>query len=51
MGKGKQLYYKIMWEREVSLGDHIQHAWEGEQTKGDLGVISGALKNMLKSLK
>jgi hypothetical protein len=47
----KQLYYEIMWEREPSLGDRIQQAWEGEMTKGDLGVISKALKNTLMSLK
>jgi hypothetical protein len=40
-----------MWEREPSLGEHILNAWEGESMKGDLGVISKALKNTLVSLK
>jgi hypothetical protein len=47
----KQQYYKITWEREVSLGERIQQVWEKENTKGDLGVISKALKNMLAALK
>jgi hypothetical protein len=47
----KQPYYEIMWEREPSLGDRIQHAWDGEVTNGDLGAISKALKNVLSSLK
>jgi hypothetical protein len=40
-----------MWEREISLGERIQQVWEKENTKGDLGVISKALKNMLAALK
>jgi hypothetical protein len=48
---GKQLYYEIMWERDASLGEHIQQAWRGENAQGDLGHIGGALKNVLKSLK
>jgi hypothetical protein len=48
---GKQRYYEIMWERVGSLGEHIQQAWRGENAHGDLGHISVALKNVLKSLK
>jgi hypothetical protein len=40
-----------MWEREASLGEQIQQVWEGEDTNGDMGVISKALKNMLGALK
>jgi hypothetical protein len=40
-----------MWEREASLGDHIQETWKGERTWGDLGTISRALKNTLISMK
>jgi hypothetical protein len=47
----KQSYYEIMWEREPSLGEHILNIWEGESRKGDLGIISKALKNTLVSLK
>jgi hypothetical protein len=48
---GKQSYYEIMWEREASLGEEIHQVWEAENTKGDLGIISKALKNTLSALK
>jgi hypothetical protein len=44
---GRQQNYEIMWEREASLGEQIQQVWEGEDTNGDMGVISKSLKNML----
>jgi hypothetical protein len=43
----KQIYCEIIWEREPSLGDHIQQIWDREMTKGDLGVISTALNTLL----
>jgi hypothetical protein len=48
---GRQLYYEIMWERDASLGEHIQQAWRGENAQGDLRHIGVVLKNVLKSLK
>ena len=40
-----------MWERDPSLGERIEHVWEGESTRGDLGAVHQALKNVLQSLK
>jgi hypothetical protein len=48
---GKQAYYEIMWEREASLGERIDQAWQLEHTRGDLGHINRALKSVLLSLK
>ena len=51
-GSGEpQVYYEIMWERDASLGERVQQAWNNEETRGDLGAVSLALKGVLQALK
>jgi len=40
-----------MWERDASLGERVQQAWNNEETRGDLGAVSLALKGVLQALK
>jgi Holliday junction resolvase RusA-like endonuclease len=47
----KQPYYEIMWEREVYLDERVEQAWAGADTRGDLGQISMALRDVLSALK
>jgi hypothetical protein len=47
----KQPYYEIMWEREVYLDEQVEQAWAGADTRGDLGQISMALRDVLSALK
>ncbi|KAG2602314.1 hypothetical protein PVAP13_5KG672007 [Panicum virgatum] len=47
----RQVYYEIMWERDASLGERVQQAWNNEETRGDLGAVSLALKGVLQALK
>ena len=40
-----------MWERDASLEERVQQAWEDTGTKGDLGTVYSALKEVLQALK
>jgi hypothetical protein len=43
--------YEIMWEREESLGQEIEAAWEAAGAKPCLGAVSKALKEVMCSLQ
>jgi hypothetical protein len=49
--KQKVMRYKVMWEREETLSQEIQMAWDRGDTVPGLGDVACKLKNVMGSLR
>jgi hypothetical protein len=46
----KTIRYEMMWEREASLGEEIEVAWNGHEPASCLGNVQNKLKSTMECL-